>query len=122
MAKLDNYKRCSFWRSKKNSSFVLTLGKFLDALGSKIGTGLVFCLSLSVIYMYCYLKKNLVWFLDCNVSIDDKYGQIRSYGFPNEYYNYLDCTWLIQSSPLEAIEVTFNHFDVESSIIFSTCS
>ena len=33
---------------KKKSFLVLTWGKFLEALGSGIGTGLVFCLSFSV--------------------------------------------------------------------------
>ena len=33
---------------KKKSFLVLTLGKILEALGSGIGTGLVFCLSFSV--------------------------------------------------------------------------
>ena len=56
--KLDNYKMCNFWHFKKNSRscpiiekklfLVLTSGKFLEGLGSGIGTGLVFCLSFSI--------------------------------------------------------------------------
>jgi hypothetical protein len=33
---------------EKKMFLVLTSGKFLEALGSEIGTGLVFCLSFSV--------------------------------------------------------------------------
>ena len=33
---------------KKKSFFVLTSGKFLEALGSGIGTGSIFCLSFSL--------------------------------------------------------------------------
>ena len=68
---------------------------------------------------YSYSKK--IWFLDCNVTIDDMFGQIRSYGFPKEYYSQMDCTWLIQSSSNEAIEVTFNYFDVQPDYIYSSC-
>ena len=42
-----DYLRCPIIE-KKNSFLVLTSGKFLEALGSGIGIGIVFCLSFSV--------------------------------------------------------------------------
>ena len=46
---------------KKKLFLVLTSGKFLEALGSRIGTGLVFCLSFSV--------SNNVWHMTCLMRI-----------------------------------------------------
>ena len=40
---------------KKNPFLVLTSGKFLEALGSGIGTGSIFCLSFSLLNRVTYL-------------------------------------------------------------------
>ena len=50
-----DYLRCPI--IEKNALLVLTSGKFLEALGSRIGTGLVFCLSFSVSNNVFYLSE-----------------------------------------------------------------
>jgi hypothetical protein len=49
LTKMDkwDYLRCPI--IEKKMFLVLTSGKFLEALGSEIGTGLVFCLSASTL-------------------------------------------------------------------------
>ena len=42
---------------KKKSFLVLTSGNFLEALGSRIGTGSIFCLSFSLSNRVCTLEK-----------------------------------------------------------------
>ena len=49
---------------------------------------------------------SFVYFLDCHATLTKSYGEITSYGFPQGYYKFMDCTWLIQRSHGEVIEIT----------------
>ena len=61
----------------------------------------------------------LIWFyyiLACHATLTESHGEITSFGFPTGYYNLMDCTWLIQRSHGELVEVQIIHFVVESDI------
>ena len=59
--------------------------------------------------------------LDCHATLTESHGKITSFGFPTGYYNFMDCTWLIQGSYGEVIEITILHFDVEPDPRFQIC-
>ena len=58
---------------------------------------------------------------DCCVNVNTDYcsdcscvgGVIKSPGFPQNYHNQIDVTWLIQVARAELIQITFQSFDVE---------
>ena len=60
-------------------------------------------------------------FLDCHTTLTQPHGKILSYGFPQGYYNNMDCTWLIQRSHGEVIEIMILHFDVQPDLILQIC-
>ena len=59
--------------------------------------------------------------LDCHATLTESHGEITSYGFPQGYYNRMDCTWLIQRSHGEVIEITISHFDVQPDVNLQIC-
>ena len=61
------------------------------------------------------------YFLDCHATLTESHGEITSFGFPQGYYNNMDCTWLIQRPHGEVIEIRFTSFDVESDLGYFTC-
>ena len=63
----------------------------------------------------------LVDFLDCHATLTQSHGDITSFGFPQGYYNNMDCTWLIQRPNGEVIEIRFTSFDVESDFTYFVC-
>ena len=58
---------------------------------------------------------------DCCINVNTDYcsecscvgGVITSPGFPENYHNQIDVTWLIQVAREELIQITFQSFDVE---------
>ena len=48
----------------------------------------------------------------------DSDGVIKSPGFPESYYNNMECTWLIELLPGKTIEIGFESFEIE---YHSTC-
>ena len=50
-------------------------------------------------------------FSDCAVTITQPFGVITSPGFPQLYRNWIDCTWYIQLSIGQLIQLNFLHFD-----------
>ena len=61
------------------------------------------------------------YFLDCHATLTESHGEITSFGFPTGYYNEMDCTWLIQRSHGEVIEITILHFEVEPDNVHQIC-
>ena len=49
---------------------------------------------------------------ECAVTLNDTDGTITSPGFPKNYYNNIDCTWLIRVPVDEQIKIHFLSFDV----------
>ena len=64
----------------------------------------------------------LVDFLDCHATLTQSHGDITPFGFPQGYYNNMDCTWLIQRPHGEVIEIIFTSFDVESDFAHFVCT
>ena len=52
---------------------------------------------------------------DCHVILTQSYGTITSYGFPQSYYNDMECTWLIQRHQGQVIELHIAALDMQSS-------
>ena len=63
----------------------------------------------------------IFYFLDCHATLTESHGEITSFGFPKGYYNKMDCTWLIQRSHGEVIEITILHFDVQPDNNYQIC-
>ena len=68
-----------------------------------------------------YVDRIFFGILDCHATLTESHGEIRSFGFPQGYYNFMDCTWLIQRSHGEVIEITILHFDVEPDVTLQIC-
>ena len=58
----------------------------------------------------CCINVNTDYCLECSCV----FGVIKSPGFPQNYYNQIDVTWLIQVAREELIQIAFQSFDVES--------
>ena len=70
---------------KKKSFLVLTLGNFLEALGSRIGTGSIFCLSFSLSNrVNSFLRK-----LDLNFKVHLQLTHFSSFGFCRLFPNWI---------------------------------
>ena len=41
-------------------------------------------------------------------------GHISSPGYPNEYPNHADCSWLLQTNADDVVQLTIMEFDLES--------
>ena len=41
-------------------------------------------------------------------------SSLRSPGYPSNYPNYLDCTWIISTTPKRRVEITFFNFSTDS--------
>ena len=65
----------------------------------------------------CFLAD----FLDCHTALNQSHGDITSLGFPQGYYNNMDCVWLIQRPHGEVIEIRFISFDVEPDLSNFVC-
>ena len=63
----------------------------------------------------------IFYVLGCHATLTESHGEMTSFGFPTGYYNSMDCTWLIQGSHGEVIEITILHFDVEPDDIYQIC-
>ena len=63
----------------------------------------------------CLLNVNRDYCSNCSCSGS---GVITSPGFPGNYDNNLDLTWLIQLPHGQLIEIVFISFDVESGYVF----
>ena len=50
---------------------------------------------------------------DCHATLNEQLGDVISYGYPQGYYNRMDCTWLIQRPFGEIIKMEFMHFNIE---------
>ena len=59
--------------------------------------------------------------LGCHATLTESDREITSFGFPTGYYHFMDCTWLIQGSYGEVIEITILHFDVEPDTNLQIC-
>ena len=60
--------------------------------------------------------KNWIFSLeqeDCETTLTEPFGEIVSYGFPEKYYNDMDCTWLIKMIQGEIIEIRILYLDIE---------
>ena len=53
---------------------------------------------------------------ECAVTITQHFGVITSPGYPEFYQNGIDCTWNIQLSIGQFIQINFLHFDVDSLV------
>ena len=58
----------------------------------------------------------VISFSDCAVTTTESFGVITSPGFPQPYRNAIDCTWNIQMSIGQLIQISFLHFDVQYSL------
>ena len=54
---------------------------------------------------------------ECKMKFTQSHDVITSPGYPQNYRNNIDCTWLIQLSFGQFIEATFLDFDVEYSYV-----
>ena len=63
----------------------------------------------------CLLNVNTTYCSNCSCPVN---GVISSPGFPGNYDNNLDLTWLIQLPPGQVIEIVFISFMVESGFVF----
>ena len=52
---------------------------------------------------------------ECASILTNPIGRIISPGFPQQYYNNIDCSWLIQYHPESFIRLVFLSFDVRCS-------
>ena len=54
---------------------------------------------------------------ECAMTLSDAHGVIKSPGFPENYPNFVDCTWLIKAdlSVGQFIEINFISFDLEDN-------
>lgn len=77
--------------------------------------------------IYCYLKKNnefklgkawrsavLFFHSVCDTVLTDYSGVIESPNFPNPYPHNRNCTWIIQATLGNTLNVSFSHFQVET--------
>ena len=62
--------------------------------------------------MRCYQLCSFT-ILDCHATLTESQGDVISYGYPQGYYNYMQCTWLIQRPLGEVIEMKVLDFDIE---------
>lgn len=58
----------------------------------------------------------------CNNTLVGYRGVIESPNFPNEYAQDLNCWWDIIVTDRNKINITFSHFDLESSFTFNNKS
>ena len=62
--------------------------------------------------------ENISPLTDCHETRIDSIGVIKSFGYPEKYYNNIHCTWLIQIQEGLFIEVIFITFELEDG---ATC-
>ena len=55
-----------------------------------------------------------MFFTECGLTLTNASGLIKSPGFPKNYYNHMDCTWLIQVPFGQSIEVNFLTFHLDN--------
>ena len=67
------------------------------------------------------LIRIFFYILDCHATLTELHGEITSFGFPTGYYNFMDCTWLIQRFHREVIEITISHFDLDPDVGLKIC-
>ena len=51
---------------------------------------------------------------ECKMTLSHTHGVITSPGFPQNYLDGTNCTWLIRLPLGQQIEIIFLHFDLES--------
>ena len=60
-------------------------------------------------------------FTECATTLKKSYGMITSPRFPNNYDNFVDCTWLIQLPLGQLVELNFIEFDIVKYSYASGC-